>query len=205
MAEGTPLGRLVLRIALLFVPCIALWHFMAPWADAAVATGARLIVDVVLPGVVRQTEIGAQALTFVTAITAPGGAGVLTVDVNPRLYSYGIALYAAIVLGASVFSLVFRGLGGENLVHDALASMPGGVFAAVLAVTVWGAAFDFLAHLVREVPGALDSHGAGTIARTVIALGYQMGSLMFPTVIPAALAVAIARKQLLPTAVVRAN
>ena len=39
-----------------------------------------------------------------------------------------------ILLGASVFSLVFRGLGGENLVHDVLASMPGGVFAAVLAV-----------------------------------------------------------------------
>ena len=39
-----------------------------------------------------------------------------------------------ILLGASVFSLVFRGLGGENLVHDALASMPGGTFAAVLAV-----------------------------------------------------------------------
>jgi tripartite ATP-independent transporter DctM subunit len=39
-----------------------------------------------------------------------------------------------ILLGASVFSLVFRGLGGENLVHDALASMPGGTFGAVLAV-----------------------------------------------------------------------
>ncbi len=39
-----------------------------------------------------------------------------------------------ILLGASVFSLVFRGLGGENLVHDALASMPGGVFGAVFAV-----------------------------------------------------------------------
>jgi tripartite ATP-independent transporter DctM subunit len=39
-----------------------------------------------------------------------------------------------ILLGASVFSLVFRGLGGENLVHDALASMPGGVFTAVLVV-----------------------------------------------------------------------
>jgi tripartite ATP-independent transporter DctM subunit len=39
-----------------------------------------------------------------------------------------------ILLGASVFSLVFRGLGGEHLVHDALASMPGGVFGAVFAV-----------------------------------------------------------------------
>jgi tripartite ATP-independent transporter DctM subunit len=39
-----------------------------------------------------------------------------------------------ILLGASVFSLVFRGLGGENLVHDALASMPGGAFSAVFVV-----------------------------------------------------------------------
>jgi TRAP-type mannitol/chloroaromatic compound transport system permease large subunit len=39
-----------------------------------------------------------------------------------------------ILLGASVFSLVFRGLGGENLVHDALSAMPGGVTMAVLAV-----------------------------------------------------------------------
>ena len=38
-----------------------------------------------------------------------------------------------ILLGASVFSLVFRGLGGENLVHDALSAMPGGAFGAVLA------------------------------------------------------------------------
>jgi TRAP-type mannitol/chloroaromatic compound transport system permease large subunit len=39
-----------------------------------------------------------------------------------------------ILLGASVFSLVFRGLGGENLVHDALASLPGGAFGAMVAV-----------------------------------------------------------------------
>jgi tripartite ATP-independent transporter DctM subunit len=39
-----------------------------------------------------------------------------------------------ILLGASVFSLVFRGLGGENLVHEALDALPGGAFGAVLAV-----------------------------------------------------------------------
>ena len=31
-----------------------------------------------------------------------------------------------ILLGASVFSLVFRGLGGEALVEEALRAMPGG-------------------------------------------------------------------------------
>ena len=44
------------------------------------------------------------------------------------------SLVFVIVLGASVFSLVFRGLGGELLVHDVLSAMPGGAAGAVLAV-----------------------------------------------------------------------
>ncbi|MGF1474477.1 MAG: TRAP transporter large permease subunit [Geminicoccaceae bacterium] len=39
-----------------------------------------------------------------------------------------------ILLGASVFSLVFRGFGGEKIVHDVLSAMPGGAFGAMLAV-----------------------------------------------------------------------
>ncbi|MDX2223316.1 MAG: TRAP transporter large permease subunit [Rhodospirillaceae bacterium] len=41
-----------------------------------------------------------------------------------------------ILLGASVFSLVFRGFGGENLVYDALSDMPGGALGAVAVVMV---------------------------------------------------------------------
>ncbi len=44
------------------------------------------------------------------------------------------SLVFIIVLGASLFSLVFRGLGGELLVHDVLSAMPGGASGAVLAV-----------------------------------------------------------------------
>jgi len=39
-----------------------------------------------------------------------------------------------ILLGASVFSLVFRGLGGEQVVFDVLETMPGGHIGAVLVV-----------------------------------------------------------------------
>ncbi|WP_062267784.1 TRAP transporter large permease [Endozoicomonas arenosclerae] len=39
-----------------------------------------------------------------------------------------------ILIGASVFSLVFRGFGGEELIHELFTSMPGGVFTAVLVV-----------------------------------------------------------------------
>ena len=41
-----------------------------------------------------------------------------------------------IFFGASVFSLVFRGFGGDDTVHQLLSSLPGGVFGAMLAVMV---------------------------------------------------------------------
>ncbi len=39
-----------------------------------------------------------------------------------------------ILIGASVFSLVFRGFGGDDLVADILTDLPGGVFGAMLVV-----------------------------------------------------------------------
>ncbi|GLQ37910.1 C4-dicarboxylate ABC transporter [Rhizobium albus] len=39
-----------------------------------------------------------------------------------------------ILLGASVFSIVFRLMGGDNLVHDILTALPGGVYGALIVV-----------------------------------------------------------------------
>ena len=61
-----------------------------------------------------------------------------------------------ILLGASVFSLTFRGLGGEKIVSDVLSTMPGGVFGAMLMVMalifVMGFFLDFLEIIFVVVP-----------------------------------------------------
>ncbi len=44
------------------------------------------------------------------------------------------AMVFLILIGASIFSLVFRGLGGDDLVHEWLSSLPGGVVGAMIAV-----------------------------------------------------------------------
>jgi len=44
------------------------------------------------------------------------------------------AMIYLILIGATVFSLVFRALGGDVLVHDALGNLPGGADGALLAV-----------------------------------------------------------------------
>ncbi len=66
------------------------------------------------------------------------------------------AMVFVILLGASVFSLVFRGLGGEEIVSDVLNAMPGGAFGAMLVVMalmfVMGFFLDFIEIVFVVVP-----------------------------------------------------
>ncbi len=66
------------------------------------------------------------------------------------------AMIFMILIGASLFSLVFRGFGGEELVHAFFSELPGGVFTAVLLVMVvmfvLGFILDFIEIIFVVVP-----------------------------------------------------
>jgi TRAP-type mannitol/chloroaromatic compound transport system permease large subunit len=66
------------------------------------------------------------------------------------------AMVFAIVIGARLFSLAFRGLGGADWVEDFLHNLPGGTFAAILLVMfimfVMGFFLDFLEIVFIVVP-----------------------------------------------------
>ncbi len=66
------------------------------------------------------------------------------------------AMVFLILLGASVFSLVFRGLGGDKIVAEVLNNMPGGMFGAMLLVMavmfVMGFFLDFIEIVFVVVP-----------------------------------------------------
>ncbi|MEM9224704.1 MAG: TRAP transporter large permease subunit [Pseudomonadota bacterium] len=61
-----------------------------------------------------------------------------------------------ILIGAALFSLVFRGLGGEELVEEALSGLPGGALGAIVAVMlmmfILGFFLDFLEIVFVVVP-----------------------------------------------------
>jgi len=61
-----------------------------------------------------------------------------------------------ILIGAAMFSLVFRGLGGEETVHGALAALPGGAVGAIIGVMaimfVLGFFLDFIEITFVVVP-----------------------------------------------------
>jgi tripartite ATP-independent transporter DctM subunit len=61
-----------------------------------------------------------------------------------------------ILIGASIFSLVFRGFGGDDLVHAWLTDLPGGIFGAMLIVMLimflLGFVLDFIEITFVVVP-----------------------------------------------------
>jgi TRAP-type mannitol/chloroaromatic compound transport system permease large subunit len=66
------------------------------------------------------------------------------------------AMVFMILIGAQLFNLTFRGLGGEETVHELLSAVPGGAFGAMVAVMlvmfVLGFFLDFLEIVFVVVP-----------------------------------------------------
>jgi len=136
-------------------------------------TFAALIVMLVLARVVdlrvARDEIGQGDMIGIWAAVACTGIVVLGIGESlRRVWTMGIlnevmrhtlsisSMVFVIIVGAGLFSLVFRGLGGEEMVHEFLTNLPGGVFGAMLVVMlvmfVLGFFLDFIEIIYVVVP-----------------------------------------------------
>ena len=164
------------RTLLWLVPCLALWYVAAgplAWVPAKVAS--PLIGAV---GDVKAMALRDRGVVYSVSIDAPyelmrrgTGAATADVEVATATYTYGIALFLAL-------SLATRGWQKPKLL------LAGTVI--VWLGSAWGIGFDAMRQLA--ISPELASHVAlGTAARTAIAFGYQLGSLLLPTLLPIAL------------------
>ncbi len=92
------------------------------------------VLGSILGGIATPTEaasIGAVGAMLLTARRAR-----LTEALGPTVHKTAqiTCMIFLILIGATLFSLVFRGLGGDDLVHRWLSNLPGGVAGAVLVV-----------------------------------------------------------------------
>ena len=120
--------------------------------DAAqrASLGRRFVRALIPPLLLIVAVLGSILAGFATPTEAAsiGAVGSMVLAAFNRAFSFATllavmrntavisALVFAIVLGVSVFSLVFRGLGGEHLVEQVLSDVPGGAFGAVMAVMI---------------------------------------------------------------------
>lgn len=176
MSSASP--RAFIVRTLFWLPlCFAVWYLSANYWLAPI----RLICDALftnlLPGLIATIEAGDHVLECVTRLRAgPGGAGVLSFDVNPLAYAYGLPLYASLTLAAPSSSrsrklaLVLFGL------------------VALTPILIWSVSFDILKTLAFNLGLASAAHADFSGARReIIAWGYQFGTLILPGVAPLAL------------------
>jgi hypothetical protein len=172
----SPLARFVIRVVAWLPVAFAVWYLAAPALVWPARLLAELVARVGFGDLVRAVEQSGATLTFATSLrpgTATAATGSITVDVNTLLYSFGLPLYAALVLAARAPGWPQRLALG---------------YVGILPFIAWGALADFLKN-VAITAGPLVASQAGFSAwqREVIAFAYQFGTLILPTVVPAIL------------------
>ena len=171
MRARSPLTGFILRTLAWMPLCFAAWYLAAPH-HASVAGGlARVLLNFAEPRIIESVARSGAALVFVTTIeirTAAGQSGALVVEANPLIYTYGLALLAALMLAAR--APWWKLLAGA---------------AALLPIQACGIAFDFLSQVsITLGPGVASRAGITGWRVEAIALAYQAGTLLLPTLAP---------------------
>ena len=170
--------RFVLR-TLAFLPlAFAVWYFAAPLLLWPALLVVRAIAHVGFADLVRAVEQSNAVATFVTTLRA--GTGVVTVDVNLLLYSFGLPLFAALTLAA-------------HEPHWKRHLVAG--YAALAPIVAFGALADFLKNVaITSGPAIASQTGFVDWQRESIAFAFQFGSLILPAVAPLVLWIAMHRQ-----------
>lgn len=171
-------GLLLVALYLLYLLVLA-WRRPGlcpalPVAERAAVSNSRLLQQVLLallpPLALIVAVLGSilGGLATPTEAAAVGAVGALLLALRDRQLDRQrlqaimqgtldmTAMVFLILIGASLFSLVFRGFGGDDAVHALLADLPGGAFGALLAVMLLmfllGFVLDFVEIVLVVVP-----------------------------------------------------
>ena len=165
---------------LILVVCYALYVViraylspkMAPSQEVTIVSGRwKIMLTSLLPPFVLISSVLGSILLGIATPTEAAGVGafgaVLLAITKSSLTRKNLteavettteitAMVFMILLGSSIFSLVFRGFGGDDLITSIFAELPGGAFCAVLVVMViiflLGFILDFIQITLVVVP-----------------------------------------------------
>lgn len=163
-----------LLLVFLYISYLLIYAFVkpesAPAADSQRITASEvtksllpplLLITVVLgsilAGAATPTEaagVGAIGALLLAVLKGQMSMPLLAVAVRDTMKVTGMVFM--ILIGAAIFSLVFRGFGGEELIHGFFIDMPGGVmgatFVVMLAIFMLGFILDFIEITFVVVP-----------------------------------------------------
>jgi len=169
----SPLARFVLVVLAWLPVTFAAWYFAAPILLWPAALLSDWVAQLGFADLVRAVEQTGPIVAFTTTLR-PGqsvAGGIVTVDVNMLLYSFGLPLFAALTIAARE--------------RRRLRTLAIG-YAVLVPAVAWGVVADFLKNIAITAPAQVASQ-TGFVAwqREAIAFAFQFGSLILPAVAPA--------------------
>lgn len=145
-------GLILVALYLAWIILVAhLQPHKAPPAESTEPVSLKQVGREIAPPLILIVAVLGSILTGVatpTEAAGVGASGALLLAAMQRSLSWQklmtvcqqtsktTAMVFFILIGASIFSLVFRGYGGDDLVHELFADIPGGVFGAMLVVMI---------------------------------------------------------------------
>lgn len=171
------LGRFVLRVAAWLPLAFVVWYLAGPIFAWPIALLTSIVAKVGFADLVHSVEQQGHLITIVStlkptlATTQSLASGVLSIELNTLLYSFGFPMLAALTLAAKQPHL--------------LRTLAVG-YAVLAPFVTWGLIAEFLKRLVFDAgPAVASQAGFTAFEREVIAFAYQFGTLILPTVAPA--------------------
>lgn len=178
--------RFLLKVLLWLPVAFAVWYYAAAVLVLPVTELARAVMLPLFPEAIDAIEQRGHLLEVVTWVQPAADAGieipegkqaVLSFGVNPLIYGYSLPLFAALVLAAP-------GTDGQKWLRMGVGLL------VLIPVQTWGVCFD----MVKTMAFGLGPTPAIQLAETereFVALGYQFGYLILPSVAPVVLWIAL--------------
>lgn len=167
------IGGFFLRTFLWLIPALALWYWARDYVVIPAAWLAEALMRFFFPGWVTGAELDGIHATLITRLAVPHASG-RTADLTPEVsvltYCYGLPLLLALFLGVRAKGLLWK------LPVSAVAMLP---------FQAWGVCFAWLMPIVLDAGRYTRSTTYfNSFEVNLIGLGYQLGFLLLPTVIP---------------------
>lgn len=184
---SNPLYAFLLRTLIWLPLSFVFWYQAANLLSLPLAAISKFVMQQTAPNLLTDVELGDHKLTFVTPLEADvptaqaqQGTGIIVIEINPLIYGYSLPLLIALLLAAEGLSV--------SLSKLFIA------YAALLPFQAWGVCFEFLKTVAIDLGPAVSAQANfPRWGREGIALGYQFGYLILPSVSTAVLWIAMSR------------
>lgn len=174
MSQRKPLTRFFLRTFVLLVVLTGVWSQVGKWTSQPVSTLTHMALEFGAPYWVESVNKSPELIEVQSRlqVAMKGGVGEVIVGADPSHYAYGLPILWALLLA----------VGGSGRIGKLALG-----YVMLLPAQAFSLTMDLVKQMAMAVPGGARVLHIDQWQLELIGLGYQLGTLVLPTVVPIAI------------------